>query len=451
MNTIKNHLYVVLGTFVLLFMASCEPSPITPESCYTIEENLDEILAAENPEYGYRLYSINDFKKEFMKTEKGDFGDEETPYRGRAYNGKDGIYLFSIDTIPTDTIGIYLRGRVSTDDFAGNFYAALVIQQDSSWWWDPDDTNPANDMKQQNLRISVNLGSVGGYCQMGQEILIRCNGLALGRYANQPQLCIPSYYNNVYAVVATQKVGWYPGRIPAAQFRNAVRLIGQPDPSKLVYDECTPQELFTKRGVSYKMKNTIEDMQKIRLMDGRLMRLTKVCFTGEYFDQDGQTQNCIYAHPDSSEYGNMFAPTTGNLNYPQSRVVKQTNSNAYNICCSNSEYCKYANYLLPGAREDSLVAVKYCKDWQGTISGILGWYCDNAANPEYTSTPKKGSLLNLCGKEWSITPRGIPGVGVPDLQFSRTKSGKTTKWEPQEFDPKFYNEYKYGPKEEQEE
>ena len=446
MNMIKNPLYLVLSTFVLLFMASCEPSPITPESCYTLEDNLEAILEAENPDYGYRLYSINDFKKEFM-SEKGDFGDAETPYRQRATNGKDGIYLFSIDTIPTDTIGIYLRGRVSTDDYAGNFYSALVIQQDSSWWWDPTDTDPANDMQQQNLRISVNMGSIGGYCQLGQEILIRCNGLAIGRYANQPQLCVPAYNNNVYARSWADKVGWYPGRIPAAQFRNAVRLIGQPDPSKLIYDECTPLVLFTKRGIQNVMTNTIEDMQKIRLMDGRLMRLKNVCFTGKYFDEYGQTQDCIYAHPDSSGYVNVFAPTTENVGYPQSRVLKQSNSNKYTICCSNSEYCKFANYLLPGAREDSLEAVTYCANWQGTISGILSWYCDNA------SKEKPGGLLGLCGKEWSITPRGIPGVGVPDFDIGRVnKQGKRVEdWVPKEFDPKFYNEYKHGPKEEQEE
>jgi hypothetical protein len=213
-----------------------------------------------------------------------------------------------------------------------------------------------------------------------------------------------------------------------------VRLIGQPDPSKLIYDECTPLVLFTKRGIQNVMTNTIEDMQKIRLIDGRLMRLKNVCFTGDYFYQDGVSQPCVYNHPDSSEYANVFAPTTGNLNYPQSRVLKQSNSNKYTICCSNSEYCKFANYMLPGAREDSIEAVTYCANWQGTISGILGWYCDNAIHKT-----KKGSLKNLCGKEWSITPRGIPGVGVPDFDIGRVnKQGKRVEdWVPKEFDPKF--------------
>ena len=443
-------------------MSSCEPDAISQDSLFLdgSDEALAEMLEKEeleiNPAYGgeFRIYDLNDFKREFMTDEKGDFGDDDTPYRTRATNGQDGIYLFSIDTIPTDTIGIYIRGRVCTDDFAGNFYKSLVIQQAKSWWMDPNDTDPAKDLKQQCLRVTVDLGSIGGFCQIGQEILIRCNGLSIGRYANQPQLCVPTYNNNVYASSATQKVGWMPGRIPAGKFRNAVKLLGTPDPSKLIYDECLIADFFSNRSINYKMTNTINDMWKIRLMDGRLVRFKNVCFTGDYFEQDGSSKPCVYNHPDSATTANVFAPTTGNLGYPQSRIIrdkaaKQNDPNTIFICCANSEYCKFSNYLLPGALEDSVKAVSGCSSYSGVISGILGWYCDNA------SSTNAGGLLNLCGKEWSVSPRGIQGIGIEDIAnfYKTTRKGKvvdTTYWVPKEFDPQFYYQYKYGQEEEEE-
>ena len=85
---------------------------------------------------------------------------------------------------------------------------------------------------------------------------------------------------------------------------------------------------------------------------------------------------------------------------------------------------------------DSTDAVTYCELWEGSITGILGWYCDNA-----TGT-KAGTLKNLTGKEWSITPRGIPGIGIADIDLEHVYSGD--KWEGdyiEEFDPEHYNNY----------
>ena len=77
-------------------------------------------------------------------TENGNFLSDSTQYRSRAKYGS--LYLFSIDTLPKDGPGIYLRGRVATDDYGGNFYKALVIQQVTDW-----ETGEAID--QQCLRI----------------------------------------------------------------------------------------------------------------------------------------------------------------------------------------------------------------------------------------------------------------------------------------------------------
>jgi hypothetical protein len=104
---------------------------------------------------------------------------------------------------------------------------------------------------------------------MGQEIMIRVDGLAIGRYANQPQLCLPSYNNNIYANNAEQKIGWAPGRIPAAIFKAHTKRIGQPKVDELVYDEVEITDY-----------NTILDLTETRKLDGILVRLKNVHYPG---------------------------------------------------------------------------------------------------------------------------------------------------------------------------
>lgn len=431
MKTSKYISYIVLSTLVLS-LASCEPNAIEQNNIFMPsdtteagEANLHQWLDENNPE-GWKIFTLDDFVDTFM-TEEGNFLSDTCPYRTRSTNG-NGIYLFSVDTLPTNGRGIYIRGRVTTDDYAGNFYKAMVIQQIVNG-------------EQQNLRISVDIGSSGGLFQLGQEIIIRCNGFAIGRYANQPQLCVPAYNDNAYANKANEKVGWAPGRIQGSKFRLATKLIGTPDPSLLQYDEITLDELFDK--IPRKPAMTKEDMKKVRHFDGRLVRLQKVHFSGEYYTQDGELVNCVYQHPDSSEYANVFAPTTQNVGYPQSRVLfNKSNNKDKAICCSCSEYAKFAYFFIPGAQEDSVKAVTNCKRWEGTVAGIVGWYADNAAY-----IPPKSDLK---GSEWSVTPRGIPGIGIPDIQlksnFPMPGIPIGTEWVPQEFDPVFYLDYYYPQK-----
>ena len=184
---------ILLAMLVIALITSCEPKPLTEDDVFISENALAQELEAENPE-GYDIYTINDFLDTFM-TEEGTYHNDTTPYRERSYDATHDLYLYSVDTLPSGGRGIYIRGRVVTDDYAGNFYKSMVIQQIIS-------------NEQQNIRISVDLGSSHGMYQIGQEILVRCNGLAVGRYANQPQLCVPSYNNNIFAMNASQKVGW---------------------------------------------------------------------------------------------------------------------------------------------------------------------------------------------------------------------------------------------------
>ena len=397
MKTIKYLSYIVLST-VVLSLASCEPKGLTEDDVFASEDQVAALTA------DGRIYGLNEFLDAFM-TEKGNFASDTCPYRDRSHDATHDLYLYAVDTLPVAGPGIYIRGRITTDDYAGNFYKAMVIQQ------------IGDDGKQQNLRISVDLGSSGGMFQMGQEILIRCNGLAVGRYANQPQLCVPSYNNNIYAMNASQKVGWCPGRIEGSVFRNATHMIGTPDKSKLQYDTLTLAELYA--DIPLKPTTDAAGMDKVRKADGRLIVIKNVHFTGE-FDNNGTLAKCDTLHPDSSSNANVFAPTTTNIGYPQSRVISDGTNK---LMCSSSEYAKFAYYYLPGANRHG---VDNCPDWTGTVTGILGWYLDKASDMANNK---------LDGYEWSVTPRGIPGIGIPDINMYNDHDDP---WIPKEFDPKDY-------------
>lgn len=398
MKTSKYILYFVICTFVL-FLASCEPKALTEKDVFVSEDALTQELNEENPQ-GYTIYTLHEFLDTFM-TEQGNFWSDTSQYRERATNG-NGIYLYSVDTLPSTGKGIYIRGRVTTDDYAGNFYKSMVIQQIVNG-------------EQQNLRISVDLGSSGGMYQIGQEILIRCNGLAVGRYANQPQLCVPSYNNNIFAMNASQKVGWAPGRIQGSVFRNVTKMIGLPDQSKLKYDTVNLATLYTQ--IPKIPTNNLEGMKKVRMADARLVVIKNVHFTGE-FNDNGTLKPCDTQNPESSTNANVFAPTTTNIGFPQGRVLKDPANNI--ILSSCSEYAKFAYYYLPGADQNG---VTNCQYWEGTLTGILGWYLDKASE-----------LGKLTGYEWSVTPRGIPGIGIPDIKMYNELEER--EWTPVEYNPK---------------
>ena len=383
----------IISAFALcsLFVAiaGCNPAPLTEADVFTNPDAVANILQP-----GDSVYHLNDFVATFM-TEKGNFLSDSTPYRDRATDGKTGIYLFSIDTIPTDTMGIYIRGRVSSDDYGGNFYKSIVIQE-------------IVDGKQQNLRLSVDIGSANGLYQIGQELLIRCNGLSIGRYANQPQLCVPSYNNNIYASSASQKVGWAPGRIPNELFRKATTLIGTPDQSKLQYDTISIAD-FIGEALSY----TLENMQRVREMDGLLVCIKDIHFTGEYEDK-GTPKACTIGNPEIDENANVFAPTTNNLGFPQGRLIMDESGRRSKV--STSEYAKYARYYLPDAQ------------YVGNIIGILGFYADRA---DYAASNDENGLD---GYEWSISMRDISGrnAGLKDLDLTNADGEK---WIPEEYKP----------------
>lgn len=333
------------------------------------------------------LLNLNDLKRAPYMTEKGNYCDPAL-YRLRA-SGKghtkdvsylDTIWLFSIDTIPVGR-PLYIRGRITTDDFSGNFYKTLCIQQMVGG-------------RQQALRISVDAGSVGGLYQIGQELLIRIDGLAIGRYANQPQLCVASYNNNIYANKAEEKVGWAPGRIPFSEFRKRVTLIGEPKTP-----HCDTIEIF----------DFINHLNQVdnRFDDGRLVCIKNVYYTGQY-SKYGDPANCTTNDPDDFENGssaNVFAPSTGNMNFPQSRII--TDEEGYMTLVSASEYAKFSHFYLPGANENGIAG---CQDYVGNVTGILGYYRDNNITKLYNNVDSNAPAW----ADWSITIRSLDDLQLFD-------------------------------------
>jgi hypothetical protein len=359
-NITRLSLFLVVGS---LFFVACTPPAAEESELFLTEDQAQELIADGT------ILTLQEFKDTYM-TEKGNFLSDTSLYRTRAT--KDGInYLFSIDTISKSEKPIYIRGRITTDDQGGNFYKSLCIQQ-------------IVDGKQQALRISVDLGSANGLYQIGQEILIRVDGLAIGRYANQPQLCMPSYNNNIYANNYEQKIGWAPGRIPAAIFKARTHCIGLPDVDKLVYDELNIKD-FT----------SILNLQEARNWDGKLVRLKNVHYTGYYFTTSG-TAKCTTGNPEDDTNANVFAPTTTNIGYPQTRIIEDASGNKTGI--SSSEYAKFAHFYIPGADQNG---IDNCKNYVGDVEGILGFYNDNAKyDPAYD--------------DWSITIRNLDDLKLYD-------------------------------------
>jgi hypothetical protein len=357
----KKILYIAL---VALCVVACTPPDVDQTKLFLTEDQAQDLIAKGTL---LDLNQLKDTSYGYM-SEEGNYCLPEL-YRERSKAGS--YYLFSIDTIPAnDENPLYIRGRITTDDYAGNFYKTLCIQQVFV---------NGSDTTQQALRLSVDLGSANGMYQIGQEILIRVDGLAIGRYANQPQLCLPSYNNNTHANKAEEKVGWAAGRIPAAIFKARTHCIGMPDKSQLYYE--------TLKITDY---NNILDLEDARSWDAKLVCIKNVHFTGQYYN-NGTPAKCTTGDPETDQNANVFAPTTNNLNFPQARVFYDENNN--HSAVSTSEYAKYAHFYLP--------ADKY----KGDVVGILGFYYDNGL--KYSQYPPAKD-------DWSISIRSVDDLRLYD-------------------------------------
>lgn len=402
MKSIKNILAPVVA---LTLLVACNPKPITEESAFLTEEQAQSEIKS----HGGKLLNLNDFVEQHM-TMYGTY----FPVRERSYTyntstkkfnvdttdyTKNNLGYFSIDAIPEDGQQYYIRGRVVSEDQGGNFYKTLVIQQMVNG-------------EQQALRISVDASNAGGLYTIGQELLIHVNGLFIGKYANQPQLCVPSYNDNIYAQYAGSKVGWAPGRIPAARFEAAVQRIGKPDISKIHCDTIKISDIIGNTGIGAEANKTYFKY------DARLVCIKDVWFTGQLENQ-GTLEDCDTSNPNkyvNPNNANTFAPSTAGLGFPQGRIISD---GASNILVSTSEYAKFACYYLPGADENGIAG---CKNFKGTVTGILGHYTDTGRNdPDQY--------------DWSITLRDFstPSHKAQVEDIRMVNSITKEPWVPQEY------------------
>ena len=231
------------------------------------------------------------------------------------YDIKDS--LFTINYVDTES-DIYVRGRVITTDESGNIYKYLVMQ----------DTHTGD-----ALKVSVDAGSLSGAIPMGQEIIINCKNLVVGRYANMAQLGVETYN------VSKSRVE--PGRIPYTEFMSRVQFVGVPDESKILCEEMTIADINAR----------IDD----ETLYGRLVRIKDVHFTG--LGDDGEKLK---------DADKIFAPSTYNgtynVGYPQARQIADASNNVAYL--STSEYARFADYKLPAT------------DVWGDVVAIVGYYKD---------------------------------------------------------------------------
>lgn len=237
--------------------------------------------------------------------------------------GSDG--LFTVNPIESDR-EIIVKGRVTSQDNAGNIYKYIVIEDFQT---------------KEALRIAIDAGSLSGIYPMGQELAVKCNGLILGRYADAPQLGVKTY--------RADKDRVEPGRIPERLAATEhIQAIGMPDTTKVVPEIVTVSDIL-------KADSTIYN---------RLVTIRNVYFTMR--DGDGQplynpktglkTPDCIFA---PSTFNGIY-----NVGYPQSRQITD-GTGVINI--ATSEYARFASDTLPNG--------------QGDLTAIVGWFKDKVDQP----------------------------------------------------------------------
>ena len=270
-----------------------------------------------------------------------EYASEEGVYPVRSNSGD--ANLFSLDTIPLHGDSIVISGTVISSDIDGNIYKSLIIQ-------DPQ-TGDA-------LKISIDVSGLSAFYPVGQSISIKCNGLAIGKYADLYQLGVVYYNNDSDA----RKQGYEPGRIPFPIFKSNVRINGMPNRNLIKVDTLTIQQI--KQG-------------------GRSMHSRIVCIKDAKFNGYGEV-NFNYKKLTSSElfYGSPKPTITG---VPVAREIEDGTGKIY---VSTSEFAKFASTSLP---ESNI---------SGEITVIVGWYWDSAGTPQY---PRTGS--------WQLTLRSIEDLG----------------------------------------
>lgn len=274
--------------------------------CYRFES-----VAPDNSEPMVPTHNISQFIEEYG-SQDGDL------FPVRPNSGDAG--LFSVDTIPAGGDDIIIVGRIVSDDTEGNIYKYLVLQ---------DLQNP-----EYGIKVSVDASGISACYPIGQVVTVRCNGMALGKYADMYQLGTVYFNNNINSA----KRGYEPGRMPFAMWNMNARCNGMPNVEAIKIDTVTIADL--------------QDVANNRNMHSRL-----VCIRHAWFNQKSQGKDL-----DASE--KIFAPSTNGIGYPQSRDIEDGTGGYVSI--ASSEYARFANVPLP------------TDEYRGDIVAIVSWYRDKS-------------------------------------------------------------------------
>lgn len=356
MKTLK---YVLGSVAVVALLAACHNYEPLDDTGYIDENSLQEWVG------DAQVVTIHEFLEKCLK-EKTD--EKYTPVRPNSGSKN----LYSVNDI---TANLVIVGRVVSTDVPGNIYKAIYIQ----------DVNKP----EQGLKIGVDAGSIGGTLPQGQVIAIKVKGLAVGKYANMPQLGVP-YYNSGKEGNPNEKgkVGWEIGRIPLSALKKNIVLVGQPDCSKIKANEVTIAEI----------QAATPDFDKVDYMAVAKMCAKYVVISDvELLTKEGKDYktHCYTDIPTMDDY--IFAPSTDGIGYPQSRAF--TNG-VDTMCIGTSEYAKFAQAPLPGFIRNANGGIEAVgKTYRGKIYGFIGYYNDKERN-------------TVDGDEWSITLNGLEGVGI---------------------------------------
>jgi len=252
-----------------------------------------------------------------------DFGIDNPNYPTRM--DMDGTIKEPFSVNPIDTaISVIIVGRVTSDDYEGNMYKYITIQDlDSAW----------------SLKISIDASNIGAIYPLGCVISIKCNGMALGKYADMYQLGT-LYYNPNPDV--PRKRGWEVGRMPLPTFaaNTQVHSISAPKVDTLTIAEI------------------LSIIETDRSLHSRLICIKDVYFTGEE-DSMGSVVEI------TDEADKIFAPSTNGVGFPQSRLI--TDEWGFDrISISTSEFARFAKVRIPS------------KEYKGNVTAIVGWYKDRA-------------------------------------------------------------------------
>lgn len=336
---------------------------IVATACHNYDEPESHAYVDPNsPEAWKATHTIHEFLEKYL-TKLGN--EDKYPPRARSHKSndatKENLGLFSVDDIPADTVvgDVIIVGRIASSDVAGNIYKTLYIQ---------DITDP-----KQGLKISVDAGSLSGMLPMGQVIAIKCNGLAIGKYANMAQLGIPYFNNAKEGLDNAGKKGWEIGRIPLPIFMEHIQIIGMPEIEKIDTTVITIDDL----------PSNTADYMTVAKWAGRLVRIENVYFTRQEFD---------YGKPADLEGDDLiFAPSTNGIGYPQSRIFALASDPTKYSAIGTSEYAKFAYAALPTS------------DYVGSITGFISYYWD-----------KGGSSPD--GDEWTLVLRSLDDVKLKNSE-----------------------------------